>query len=321
MSSEAFPEAPQDEHGTLLETPDMRAFGLAALRRMMAAAADGEAAAGAGAGAGAAPAGPRGSSPWPREDDAFLLAFLRARKYKVDKAFAVLRKFSRFWAAPETRAMLHGASAEGLRRFYVGGPTRLLQGRDAQGAAVTTLNAGKMDAALVDYTAQVHLSMLSLAWMLEPENEEVQLRGITIVETFEHFSLAAAMGLRGALSSKQQKALTDFFTDAMPVRIRHIYVIKQPWYFSMVWAVARLFFKKKITDRVQLFGSDVAKLHALVPASILPPEFGGTLDEPVDAAITRFVDIEKRGGTCGGFAMPFNFDAVGGERKGDKVAI
>ena len=48
--------------------------------------------------------------------------------------------------------------------------------------------------------------------------------------------------------------------------------------------IAKLFFKKKITERVKLFGSDVAKLHEMVPAAILPPEFGGTLIEAADAA-------------------------------------
>lgn len=301
-----FPEAPVDERGVLLETPEMRAFGLAALRRMMSA--QPPAPAGAGAGAGAPP--PPAPPPWPREDDAFLLAFLRARKYKVDKAFAVLCKFSAFWHSAETRAILDGQSAEKLRAFYVGGPTKLLQGRDAEGNGLSTLNAGKMNAAFVNYDAQVHMSMLGLAWLLE--NEDVQLRGLTIVETFQHFSLGAAMGLRGALSGAQQKKLTEIFLDSMPMRIRHIYVIHQPWYFSMIWAVAKLFFKKKITERVELFGAHTDKLFERVPAAALPLEFGGTLDEPADAAISRFVAVEKAGGTLGGFVLPFCIDAPAG---------
>jgi hypothetical protein len=312
-ASSEFPEAPVDENGVLLETPEMRAFGLAALRRMMAAPP-----AGAGAGAGAGAPAAASPPPWPREDDAFLLAFLRARKYKVDKSFAGLRKFSAFWAAAETRAILDGQSAEKLRAFYVGGPTKLLDGRDAEGNGLSCLNAGKMNAAFVGYEQQVHLSMLGLAWVLD--NEDVQLRGLTVVETFAHFSLGAAMGLRGALSGAQQKKLTDIFLDSMPMRIRHIYVIHQPWYFSMIWAVAKLFFKKKITERVELFGADTQKLFARVPAAALPLEFGGTLDEPADAAISRFVAAEKEGRTVGGFAMPFSIDAPCGGAQGARDA-
>ena len=288
-----FPEAPLDATGRLLETAEMRIFGLASIRRMMAAA-------------------PCAAGAWVREDDAFLLAFLRARKYKVDKSFAVLSKFTAFWHAPATRAALHGKSAEMLRPFYVGGPTKMLEGRDVEGNGLATIHAGKMDAALIDFNAQMHLAVLGLAWLLD--TEDVQLTGMTYVETFEHFSLAKMASMRHALSGPQQKALQDLFLDSMPFRIRHIYVIHQPWYFSAFWSFAKLFFKKKITERVQLFGSDVAALHARVPASQLPLEFGGTLDESSGAAIDRFVAIEQAHGTCGGFTLPFDIDHPCGPR-------
>ena len=69
------------------------------------------------------------------------------------------------------------------------------------------------------------------------------------------------------------------FLERFPIRIRHIYVIRQPRFFSIVWAVAKLFFKKKLTERVHLLGDDLTALHAAVPAGVLPPEFGGTLVE------------------------------------------
>lgn len=294
MPESEFPEAPQDASGCLLETAEMRIFGLTALRRMM-----------------AATPSPEGA--WPRDDDAFLLAFLRARKYKVDKSFTVLTKFTAFWHAPATRKALHGVSVDTLRRFYVGGPTKMLEGRDLEGNGLATIHAGKMDVALIDFSAQTHLAVLGLAWLLE--REDVQLHGMTYVETFEHFSVSKMMSMRGALSNEQQKALQDLFMDAMPFRIRHIYVIHQPWYFGAFWAFAKLFFKKKITERVQLFGKDLAKLHALVPASQLPLEFGGTLEESSGAAIDRFLAVEMAHGTCGGFVLPLDIDFPCGRPK------
>ena len=247
----------------------------------------------------------------------FLLAFLRARKYKVDKAFAVLCKFSAFWHSAETRAILDGQSAEKLRAFYVGGPTKLLQGRDAEGNGLSTLNAGKMNAAFVNYDAQVHMSMLGLAWLLE--NEDVQLRGLTIVETFQHFSLGAAMGLRGALSGAQQKKLTEIFLDSMPMRIRHIYVIHQPWYFSMIWAVAKLFFKKKITERVELFGAHTDKLFERVPAAALADRGQGPIVWVIDgttvtARPVKIVALRQDRALVTGVAPGETIVALGGHK-------
>ena len=291
-AAEQYPEAPQDESGLLMETPSMRAFGLGALRRMIA--------------EGAAAAPPH--APPPRDDDAFLLAFLRARKYKVDKAYAVLRNFAAFWAN-DKYAFLHGKSVEEIRRFYEGGPAIMLEGRDREGNGLAGIHAGRMDAAFINFEAQVQLAVLGLAWLIE--HEDVQLRGMTYVETFQGFTLGAAMGLRAALSSSQQKELTDLMMDTMPIRIRHIYVVKQPWYFSMVWAVAKLFFKKKITSRVELLGEDLPRLWSLVdpaaiPASLVP---GGALPEGGPSFIDHVLALERAGGQLGGFAMPLNMKA------------
>lgn len=90
------------------------------------------------------------------------------------------------------------------------------------------------------------------------------------------------------------------FPSARPVLLR-----------LLQWGIAKIFFKKKITERVQLFGSDVAALHAHVPAARLPTDIGGTMAEPRGAVIDRLVALERRnGGSIGGFRVPFSVDAA-----------
>ena len=102
------------------------------------------------------------------------------------------------------------------------------------------------------------------------------------------------------------------FLERFPIRIRHIYVIRQPRFFSIVWAVAKLFFKKKLTERVHLLGDDLTALHAAVPAGVLPPEFGGTLVEAPDAAIDRLAAAERGpAASLGGFRLPLSVDRAG----------
>lgn len=66
------------------------------------------------------------------------------------------------------------------------------------------------------------------------------------------------------------------------MRIRGIYLIHQPWYFTMFWALVKPFLHKKMVDRLKLLGSDLPALHKLVPRETLPPEFGGTATEDFD---------------------------------------
>ena len=72
MAEEGCPVDPVT--GRVLETDAIRARGLAALRSKMDAAVRGGA-----------------TTKWWRDDDQFLLPFLRARKYKIDSAFKVGR--------------------------------------------------------------------------------------------------------------------------------------------------------------------------------------------------------------------------------------
>ena len=95
------------------------------------------------------------------------------------------------------------------------------------------------------------------------------------------------------------------------MRFKGIHVINQPWYLSVLMAIIRPFMSKKLADRVrspvplstpstllcrspcaslwtrplaqiQIYGTDLARLHERFPPEILPKEFGGTLKDDWD---------------------------------------
>ena len=87
--------------------------------------------------------------------------------------------------------------------------------------------------------------------------------GTSFAQTFEHFSLRQAVGMHAAMFSTHKQELLSIFMDSFPIRIRHIYVIHQPRYFSLLWVIAKHFFKKKITSRVHLLGGTLLRLSRL----------------------------------------------------------
>jgi hypothetical protein len=60
-----------------------------------------------------------------------------------------------------------------------------------------------MAAEFMGFEDQIRLGLYYLAWLLE--HDDVQLRGVSYVETFEGFSFRQALGLRNVLSGAQQK--------------------------------------------------------------------------------------------------------------------
>ena len=113
-------------------------------------------------------------------------------------------------------------------------------------------------------------------------------------------------------------------SDTFPMRIRSILLIHQPWYFSMFWAIVRPFLRAKLTKRLQLLGSNLAALHKLVPAAVLPAAFGGTLvdaDEPSDWLIAGMRRREHEGsGSIGGWALPLSVEDPTGEKRRAQAA-
>lgn len=94
--------------------------------------------------------------------------------------------------------------------------------------------------------------------------------------------------------------------------------------FSMFWALVRPFLKAKLVQRLRLLGSDLAALHAVVPAAVLPPAFGGTLrdeDEPADWLLTDMCRREREGGgMIGGWALPLSVEDPTGEARRQRAA-
>lgn len=123
-------------------------------------------------------------------------------------------------------------------------------------------------------------------------------------------------------SDPQHAKLLSFGMDTMPIRIRSLLVVHQPAWFSWFWALIKFFFKKKLRDRLVLLGTDLARLHAVVPAASLPPAFGGTLIEAPGAFLDRLeAKVAAAGGMMGGFMLPLQVnDPTGAQRRAAAAA-
>jgi hypothetical protein len=105
------------------------------------------------------------------------------------------------------------------------------------------------------------------------------------------------------------------------LRIRDIYVIHQPWYFSIFWAIVKPFLKAKLTKRLHLLGDDVAALHKVVDPKGLPSDFGGALPYDLSGFLDAMEKQELARGEIGGFVVPMSVDdPTGAKRKAAAAA-
>lgn len=86
-----------------------------------------------------------------------------------------------------------------------------------------------------------------------------QVNGVVVIMDFEGLSLKQVKGMGTTSTSR----LLTFIQDAMPIRLKEVHFVKQPFIFNMVWALIKPFVKEKLKKRVNdVFGSDKV-VHSL----------------------------------------------------------
>lgn len=87
--------------------------------------------------------------------------------------------------------------------------------------------------------------------LLEPET---QINGVVVIMDFDGLSLKQVSALSPSFSMK----LLGFIQDAMPLRLKEVHMVKQPFIFNMVWAIfkplIREKLKKRVSELIRLFG-------------------------------------------------------------------
>lgn len=283
--------------GEILETEELRKEGLAQLRAAVSA------------------------KPFPlvREDDQFLLPFLRSRKYEIPRCYTVLKTFCAFWYG--SPGIVEGLCAEKVRETYELGFLSMLwdpvdeseRVKDDMGNSISLLEISKMDYTRVAPDDQARLSLYLLLPLFE--DESMSRKGLTILESFDGFSITKAAFVAKKQSSAEGQKMMAMGLDTFPMRIRRILLIKQPRWFNWFWSLVQIFIRKKLRDRLVLLGDDMSKLHAIVPPAKLPPAFGGTSTRSPGALIDALARVEREKGSIGGFQLPLKVDDPTGAKR------
>jgi len=87
------------------------------------------------------------------------------------------------------------------------------------------------------------------------------------------------------LGMKQVKGLTPSFSlrlltfiqEAMPLRLKEVHFVNQPFLFNMVWTMFKPFVKEKLKNRMFFHGNKMESLHKHIDPAYLPEDYGGAL--------------------------------------------
>ncbi|XP_024081802.1 clavesin-2-like [Cimex lectularius] len=214
-----------------------------------------------------------------RKDDLFLSAFLRGRKHDVAKAFQCLKNFYEFKARyPDMYKFLYPSrNPEVYEQNHFGN----LPGLDRKGRRICVLIPARFNIDQVPLTDSFKLGTSILEMMLN--DLVLQVSGTVVI--FDMGGLSLMMQAR-LITPTVAWHLALIVQDKIPMRLKAIHIINQPFYFNAVYALFKPLLKKKLRKRIFFHGNDMESLHKHIAPENLPEEMGGTR-RPFGIYLTR----------------------------------
>lgn len=215
--------------------------------------------------------------------DRFLLMFLRARKFDVDKSFQLYVNYHLF--RHKHSDILGDLSFKSVEHVIQSEVVKVLDGRCLDGSKVLCVCPQKWDIGTIPFVDNFRATFIILDKLIQ--DEETQVNGFSVVYDFTGSSLMSMLTVaKSELITKG--ILIELLQEAFPARFKGIHLLHQPWYISIVLSVIRPFMKQKLRDRIHSHGSDYESLHEYIEARFLPNELGGSLDSTCNPTFDLF---------------------------------
>lgn len=209
----------------------------------------------------------------PYENEAWLVRFLRPTKFYPESALQLIKNYYQF-------KIKHKNVYEGLvpsreKNIFDHDILTVLLSRDQGGRRVLILQLGKKwkhNKCSLDEVFKGAVLFMEAA-MIEPET---QICGAQVVFDMDGLSLRQTWQFTPPFA----KRIVDWLQDSVPLRIKGIHIVNQPYIFNMVFALFKPFLREKLKSRIIFHGSDRDSLHQHLSPKFLPECYGGTCDIP-----------------------------------------
>ncbi|XP_003707800.2 alpha-tocopherol transfer protein-like isoform X1 [Megachile rotundata] len=209
----------------------------------------------------------------PIDNEAWLIRFLRPCKYYPESALKLVQNYYSF-------KVKHANVYDNLkpsreRNIFEQNILTVLPNRDQHGRRILIIELGKKwkhNKCNLDEVFKGCVLYLEAA-MLEPST---QIAGAIVIFDMDGLSLQQTWQFNPPFA----KRIVDWLQDAMPLRIKNIHIVNQPYVFNMVFALFKPFLREKLKSRIVFHGTDRKSLHQYISPKCLPDCYGGTLQIP-----------------------------------------
>ncbi|XP_018345716.1 PREDICTED: alpha-tocopherol transfer protein-like isoform X4 [Trachymyrmex septentrionalis] len=207
----------------------------------------------------------------PLDNEAWLIRFLRPCKYYPDSSFKLIKHYYNF-------KVKHANVYDNLKpsrekNVFEQNILTVLPNRDQHDRRILIIELGKKwkhNKCSLDEVYKGCVLYLEAA-MMEPST---QIAGAIVIFDMDGLTLQQTWQFTPPFA----KRIVDLLQEAMPLRVKNIHIINQPYVFNMVFALFKPFLKEKLKNRIIFHGTDRKSLHQYISPKCLPAQYGGTLE-------------------------------------------
>lgn len=204
-----------------------------------------------------------------RTDDAFLLRFLRARKFDYNRAFSLLQNY--YMLRVKHANLFKDFTPSALRYVHCHNLQGFLPYRDSEGRAVFLFRGGMWDPSKCSADEVFRANVICMEKQIE--DPLTQINGIVAILDMKYLGFHHIRHF----SPNHAFKIVSLVQDAFPARFKAVHIVNEPALFDMVLTIVKPLIGEKIKKRIYTHGSNMKSLHKYLFPSILPEEYGGEL--------------------------------------------
>ncbi|XP_014212839.1 alpha-tocopherol transfer protein-like [Copidosoma floridanum] len=206
-----------------------------------------------------------------RMDDDFLLRFLRARDFNVNRAH---RLIVRYYTFKEEHPEIH-QNVNPVEMRHIGDDDIMTVPayRSPCGRRMMIYRMGNWDPRKysVEEIFKATVIILELG-LLEPR---AQILGGIVIFDLEGITMAHAWTVTPQVAS----IVLSLIVAAFPMTTYAIHILHQSWIFDTMFAVFKPLMDARMNAKIFFHGSNMESLHRHIPPEYLPKKYGGTREE------------------------------------------
>ncbi|CAG9807640.1 unnamed protein product [Chironomus riparius] len=205
-----------------------------------------------------------------RTEDSFLLPFLRARKYNMDRVCDTFEKALIFVRTHDEWFDWSEDKFNRTMELYDTGFIKVMKNRDSEGRRVVIAN-NKLD--MEKYNADDVFRLHCLVFLVLANEEETQICGIVYIDDF---SEGITMKY---LSMYPLKSMYDFTIQlkVTPVRLKNICLVGLPSFATQFLNIVKLGLSEVMNQRLHVV-DNASEIGNFVDQSVMTKDYGGDFD-------------------------------------------